>query len=69
LFDGNVDSNTPKSNHFNPAIIARYIKIYLVGSYSGERPCLRIDYFGCPVGEFTKNISNIPLRHNKTIIP
>ncbi|XP_004589370.2 coagulation factor V [Ochotona princeps] len=46
-FDGNLDASTIKQNHFDPPIMARYIRISPTRSYN--RPALRMELQGCEV--------------------
>ncbi|XP_072286009.1 coagulation factor VIII [Pyxicephalus adspersus] len=45
VFFGNVDGSSIRENHFNPPIIARFVRIQPV--HTGARAGLRMELFGC----------------------
>ncbi|KAM9324201.1 coagulation factor VIII-like [Gastrophryne carolinensis] len=45
VFFGNVDSSSIHENHFNPPIIARFIRLQAI--HMGVRGGLRMEFFGC----------------------
>ncbi|XP_075690347.1 coagulation factor VIII [Rhinoderma darwinii] len=45
VFFGNVDASSTRENHFDPPIIARYLRLH--PTHTGARAGLRMELFGC----------------------
>ena len=46
IFDGNTDVSTVVRHDLDPAIMARYIRVY-PGYYIGNIVCMRLELYGC----------------------
>ncbi|XP_030304661.1 coagulation factor VIII isoform X1 [Calypte anna] len=62
LFFANVDANGVKENHFNPPVIARYLRIN--PTHYNIRPTLRMELIGCDL-----NSCSMPLGMENRSIP
>ncbi|KAM4020126.1 coagulation factor VIII isoform 2-T7 [Anomaloglossus baeobatrachus] len=54
VFFGNVDGSTVRENHFDPPIIARFLRVH--PTHTGARSGLRMEVFGCDL-----NSCSLPL--------
>ena len=57
LLQANRDRNTIKINAINPAIRGRYIRLHPRGWHG--YPCLRAEFYGCPVGKLFIYFANM----------